>query len=63
MPNQTIRESLRQAGIRHWQLADYLRIHPSSLSIELRHELEPHKQREILEAIHALEIRKAVNVP
>ena len=54
MPNQTIRESLRQAGIRHWQLADFLKIHPSSLSIELRHELPPDKQETILAAIRAV---------
>ena len=60
MENQTIREAVRRNRVRYWQLADFLKIHPSSLSIELRHEVPEARQTEILNAVETL--GKAVTV-
>ena len=60
MENQTIREAVRRNRVRYWQLADFLKIHPSSLSIELRHEVPEARQIEILSAVETL--GKAVTV-
>lgn len=39
MSNKKIRRQIADAGLRHWQIADFIGISPSTLTIWLRHEL------------------------
>lgn len=51
MHNLEIRESIKQNGVKYWQLADALGISAPTLTIWLRHELPPEKKQRIMEAI------------
>ena len=53
MQNKKIRAALTAAGMKYWELADLLGIHPATLSAKLRHELPEKEQEEILEKIRA----------
>lgn len=53
MKNEKIRAALAAYGMKHWELADLLGIHPVTLSIKLRHELPEEEQAEIIEKIKA----------
>ena len=53
MNNEKIRSALAAAGMKYWELADLLGIHPVTLSIKLRHELPEEEQAEIIEKIRA----------
>lgn len=53
MNNQKIRNALSACGMKYWELADLLGIHPATLSAKLRHELPEKEQEEILEKIRA----------
>lgn len=51
MNNQKIRDAMRIADVKQWQVADALNVHEKTLSVWLRHELPKEKQAEILAAI------------
>ena len=51
MKNEKIRAALAAYGMKYWELADLLGIHPVTLSIKLRHELPEDEQAEIIEKI------------
>jgi len=53
MRNRKIREALVAYGLKYWELADLLGIHPATLSAKLRHELPDKEQEEIIEKIKA----------
>lgn len=53
MQNKKIRTALAAAGMKYWQLADLLGIHPATLSAKLRHELPDKEQEEIIKKIQA----------
>lgn len=55
MQNKKIRAALAAAGMKYWELADLLGIHPATLSAKLRHELPEEEQQEIIEKIQASE--------
>lgn len=52
MTNILIRESLKETGMRKWELADLLGIHCSTLSVKLRHELPKEEQERIVKLIN-----------
>ena len=51
MNNQKIRAALAACGMKYWELADLLGIHPATLSAKLRHELPDAEQDEIVAKI------------
>jgi hypothetical protein len=51
MKNKRIREAVNEAGLRLWNLADMLKINPTTLSVMLRHELPEEEQDRILKLI------------
>jgi len=53
MQNRKIRAALVAYGMKHWELADLMEIHPATLSAKLRHELPEEEQEEIVEKIKA----------
>ncbi len=53
MQNKKIRAALAAAGMKYWELADLLGIHPATLSAKLRHELPENEQQEIIAKIEA----------
>lgn len=53
MNNKKIRAALAAYGMKHWELAELLGIHPVTLSIKLRHELPEEEQEEIVNKIKA----------
>lgn len=52
--NQDIRETLKDAKVKWWQVAEYLEIHDSALSRKLRHELSSEEKAKIVEIIDEL---------
>ena len=53
MKNKKIRAAIYAAGMKYWELADLMGIHPSTLSTKLRHELPEKEQEDIIEKIHS----------
>ena len=51
MNNKEIREALKQANMRYWQLAECLGIADGKLSRMLRHEIEGEEKEKILSII------------
>ena len=51
MNNKRIRAALVAYGLKHWELADLLGIHPVTLSRKLRHEIPEAEQEEIINKI------------
>lgn len=54
MKNRDIREKIKSAGVRYWEVADALGIGYSTFSVKLRHELKGEEKSAILAAIDAL---------
>ncbi len=54
MKNLDIRDEIKTAGLRFWQIADTLGINDGNFSRKLRHELPEEEKRRIREAIKAL---------
>lgn len=54
MNNQDIRQEVKRAGLRLWQIAENIGIRDSELSRLLRHELSPEKKEQIRSAIKEL---------
>ena len=51
--NMKIREALREANMKQWQLADVLGVHEKTLCCKLRHELSEDEQSRIIELIRS----------
>lgn len=51
MCNQEIRKVIKDSKVRYWQVADALEIAPNTLTLWLRHELEPDKKQLVMDAI------------
>ena len=58
MSNKKIRRQIADAGLRHWQIADFIGISPSTLTIWLRHELTGERLARVEAAVAQLS-RKA----
>ena len=54
MRNNDIREAARKAGVKLWQIADYIGLNDGNFSRKLRHELSDEKKREIYAIINDL---------
>lgn len=54
MMNEAIRKAARLNDVKLWQIADYLNINPSTLTVWLRHELSPEKEQSMMDAIKAI---------
>lgn len=54
MENKTIRDAIRIADLKHWEVADALNITPQTLCMWLRHELPEEKKQKILSAIEKI---------
>lgn len=62
MNNIEIRIALIEAGMKKWELADYLGINDCSLSRKLRKELPEDEKQNILKIIHDYERKGENNV-
>ena len=51
MCNLEIRNEMRSRGVRQWQVAEYLNIPETTFSKMMRHDLDPDKANEVMEAI------------
>ena len=52
--NQTIRETAKRRGVKHWQIAEYLGISEPTIMRWLRVPLPPEREKAIMEAIEAI---------
>lgn len=59
MCNNDIRNALNQNNIKHWQLADLLKISEATLTRRMRHELPQEEKQRIFNILHSLQ-RKEV---
>ena len=51
MANEDIREAIKQANLKHWELADLLNISETTLVRKLRHEMSKDEKDKILSII------------
>lgn len=58
MTNEKIRDAMRIANVRQWEVADALGVHEATFCVWLRHELSKEKQSEILATIDKLKKRR-----
>lgn len=61
MKNQDIRNEVKLAGLKLWQIADELGIAEATFSKKLRHELSDEKKAEIRSIIEKLKKEHALN--
>lgn len=54
LKNQEIRQAAKRAKVRLWEVAEYLMLAQSQLSVMLRHELTDEKKKEIIGAIETI---------
>lgn len=54
MANKTIRERIKKAGVKYWEVADVLQISCYTFSVRLRHELNTEEKAKIFTAIDKL---------
>lgn len=52
--NKEIRETMKEKGVRQWQVADQMGKSEEWLSRKLRKELTPEKKEEVMQAIEAV---------
>lgn len=52
--NLDIRETVKKAGVKLWQVADVLGCNPCALSVKLRRELEQDEKEQIFSIIEEL---------
>ncbi|MGF3075967.1 hypothetical protein [Facklamia sp. P12934] len=52
--NKTIRKKIKDAGLKHWQVAQQIGITAGTLVLWLRTPLKPERKARVLEAIEAL---------
>lgn len=62
MKNIKIRQALKLANIKHWELAEMLEIAESTLCVKLRRELSEQEQNKILAIINDLAKKKEEEV-
>lgn len=53
--NLEIRKAAKEAGVRFWQIAEYLGVAESGLSRRMRHELPREEKQQIIDAIQQLQ--------
>ena len=58
MTNAEVRTAMQAAGLRYWMLAEALGIHPSTLSVKLRHELPDSDKKKLLQLVEQLKPKK-----
>ncbi|WKY47056.1 hypothetical protein Q5O24_11890 [Eubacteriaceae bacterium ES3] len=58
MKNLDVRETLKKAGIRQWEVCEILGIHEAAFSRKMRHELPEDEKQKIYEAIEVLKNQK-----
>lgn len=51
MKNLRIRSAAKKAGLKGWEIADLIGVHPSTLSAKLRHEMPEAEQQRIISLI------------
>lgn len=51
MKNKDIGQAVKDAYLRHWQVAEALQIHVGNFSRQLRRELDEGRKREVFQAI------------
>lgn len=51
MKNMKIRTAAENAGLKTWEVADLIGVHPSTLSVKLRHEMPEAEQQRIISLI------------
>ena len=51
MCNKDLRDSIKKAGVKYWQIADAMGISPDTFTRRMRHELTPEKKEAVLDAI------------
>ena len=61
MNNELIRNALKRAGMKQWELADLLGIDETTLSKKFRYELPAEDQRAIVKRIEAANEHKEAN--
>ena len=49
-----MRQALKERKVRFWQLADFLGISASTLTVWLRHELDDDKQNALIQAVETI---------
>lgn len=54
MQNKSIRKAIEKAGLSYWQVADAIGIHPATLCVWLRHELNGERLERVQQAINVL---------
>ena len=54
MKNIDLREKIAKTGVRHWELAEAMGVHPSVLSVKLRRELPEDEKVRLCEIIDEL---------
>lgn len=59
MCNQDIREAIKKAGVRYWQVATKCNISDTTFTRRLRHELPDEEKAKIFEAIKLLSEKEA----
>ncbi|CDQ20993.1 hypothetical protein [Halobacillus karajensis] len=59
MSNKDIRTAIRDAGLKHWQVAEAYGLHEGNFSRLLRKELPEDKKQEVFQAIE--EAKKELN--
>lgn len=52
--NQKVREMAKRAGIKHWQIAEYLGISEPTIVRWLRVPLSPEREKMVVDAIQAI---------
>ena len=52
--NQTVRAMAKKAGIKHWQIAEYLGISEPTIVRWLRVPLSPEREKMVIEAIQKI---------
>ena len=52
--NKMVRNTIRNSGVKHWKIADYLGISENTFMRWLRTPLSPEKKERILEAVKKL---------
>lgn len=62
MANQIIRDTLQKEGVRYWELADAMSIHPGTLSAKLRHDLPESEIHRLLNLIRNIRKEKESEV-
>ena len=53
--NEDVRNAIKGAGVKHWQVAEALKVHENQFSRELRHELTPERKKQVFAVIAELQ--------